>query len=36
MDKDEWFKQADYDMETAEFMFKGEDIFMLSSCVTYP
>jgi hypothetical protein len=21
---DEWFKQADYDMETAELMFKGE------------
>jgi HEPN domain-containing protein len=27
MDKDEWFKQADYDMETAEFMFKGERYF---------
>ncbi len=23
MDKDEWFKQADYDMDTAEFMFSG-------------
>lgn len=27
MDKDEWFKQADYDMDTAEFMFKGERYF---------
>lgn len=27
MDKDEWFKQADYDMETAEFMFNGERYF---------
>ncbi|SNQ60834.1 HEPN domain-containing protein [Candidatus Methanoperedens nitratireducens] len=27
MDKDEWFKQADYDMETAEFMFKGQRYF---------
>ncbi|MCZ7392085.1 MAG: HEPN domain-containing protein [Candidatus Methanoperedens sp.] len=27
MDKDEWFKQADYDMETADFMFKGERYF---------
>ena len=27
MDKDEWFKQSDYDMETAEFMFKGERYF---------
>ena len=23
MDKSEWFKQADYDMETAEFMYNG-------------
>ena len=23
MDKDEWFKQADYDLDTAEFMFSG-------------
>jgi HEPN domain-containing protein len=23
MDKDEWFKQADYDRDTAEFMFSG-------------
>jgi len=27
MDKDEWFKQADYDMDTAEFMFSGERYF---------
>ena len=27
MDKDEWFKQANYDMETAEYMFKGERYF---------
>ena len=27
MDKDEWFKQADYDMDTAEFMFGGERYF---------
>jgi HEPN domain-containing protein len=27
MDKDEWFKQADYDMDTAEFMFNGERYF---------
>ena len=27
MDKDEWFKQADYDLDTAEFMFSGERYF---------
>lgn len=27
MDKDEWFKQADYDMDTAEFMFSGDRYF---------
>jgi len=27
MDKDEWFKQADYDMDTAEFIFSGERYF---------
>ena len=27
MDKDEWFKQADYDVDTAEFMFSGERYF---------
>ncbi len=27
MDKDEWFNQADYDMDTAEFMFSGERYF---------
>ncbi len=27
MDKDEWFKQADYYMDTAEFMFSGERYF---------
>lgn len=27
MDKDEWFKQADYDMDTAEFVFSGERYF---------
>ncbi len=27
MDKDEWFLQADYDMDTAEFMFSGERYF---------
>jgi HEPN domain-containing protein len=27
MDKNEWFKQADYDMETADFLFKGERYF---------
>lgn len=27
MDKDEWFKQADYDMDTAEFMFSGKRYF---------
>lgn len=27
MDKDEWFKQADYDIDTAEFMFSGERYF---------
>jgi HEPN domain-containing protein len=27
MDKDEWFRQADYDMDTAEFIFSGERYF---------
>jgi HEPN domain-containing protein len=27
MNEDEWFKQADYDMDTAEFMFSGERYF---------
>ncbi len=27
MDKDEWFEQAEYDMDTAEFMFSGERYF---------
>lgn len=27
MDKDEWFKQADYDLATAEFRFSGERYF---------
>jgi HEPN domain-containing protein len=27
MDKDEWFRQADYDMDTAKFIFSGERYF---------
>ena len=28
MYKNEWFKQADYDMDTAEFMLSGERFFL--------
>ncbi|VVB93246.1 HEPN domain protein [uncultured archaeon] len=27
MDKEEWYRQADYDVDTAEFMFSGERYF---------
>lgn len=32
----EWFKQADYDMETADFMFNGGRFFMQFLCVISP
>jgi len=36
-DPQEWFRQADYDMETAEYMFQGDryfySVFMCHLCV---
>jgi hypothetical protein len=33
---EEWFKQSDYDIETAEFMLQGGSTFMRFSCVICP
>jgi hypothetical protein len=33
---EEWLRQADYDMDTADHMFGGGSISMPCSCVTSP